>query len=99
MESHPNAGAMGVKMIDGKRKFSSGIEKRVPHPNGFFLENIGLTSLFHAPVFLADTTLDICFRPIHTIDILPGASCSSARKFWKKPDFYDEEFFMNGDRH
>ena len=46
MDSHPDAGALGVKMIDGKGNYLPESKRGLPTPRVAFYKIFGLTSLF-----------------------------------------------------
>ena len=46
MDSKPNAGAIGVKMVDGKGKFLPESKRSLPTPAVAFYKIFGLSSLF-----------------------------------------------------
>ncbi|NLI24882.1 MAG: glycosyltransferase [Bacteroidales bacterium] len=98
MESHPDAGAMGVKMIDGKGNFLPESKRGFPTPMVSFWKITGLTSLFpRSRIFGRYYLGHLPSDQIHSIDILPGAFMFIRKEALEKTGLLDEEFFMYGE--
>lgn len=98
MESHPDAGAMSVKMIDGKGNFLPESKRGFPTPLVSFWKITGLTSLFpHSRIFGRYYLGHLSSDQVQTIDILPGAFMFIRKEALEKTGLLDEEFFMYGE--
>lgn len=59
MDAHPEAGGLGIKMVDGKGNYLPESKRGFPTPWVAFCKIIGLTSLFPIVKFSHDTTWGI----------------------------------------
>ena len=74
MESHPEAGSMTVRMIDGKGTFLPESKRALPSPMVSFYKIFGLSRLFPRSKTFARYHLGhLDPNLIHSIEILPGA--------------------------
>ncbi|MFC6998648.1 glycosyltransferase family 2 protein [Rufibacter roseus] len=98
MEEHPEAGALGVKMMDGAGKFLPESKRGMPTPWVAFSKVFGLSALFpksatfnryHLGHLSADET--------HEVDILAGAYMFMRAEALDKVGLLDETFFMYGE--
>lgn len=98
MEAHPDAGGLGVKMIDGSGKFLPESKRGFPTPFVAFCKTFGLSSLFpksrrfnryHLGYLDQDET--------HEVDVLAGAFMLMRRSVLDKIGLLDEAFFMYGE--
>ncbi|NTW33033.1 MAG: glycosyltransferase [Bacteroidetes bacterium] len=98
MESHPDAGGLGVKMIDGKGKFLPESKRGLPTPSAAFYNIFGLSKLFpKSRVFGQYHLTYLDKNKIHNVDILSGAFMFLRRETLEKTGFLDETFFMYGE--
>ncbi len=98
MDAHPGAGAMGVKMTDGKGNFLPESKRAVPTPMVAFYKLSGLTALFpkskkFGRYYLGHLDKD---KP-HQIEILTGAFFFARKEALDKAGWFDEVFFMYGE--
>ena len=98
MEAHPEAGGVGVKMIDGEGRFLPESKRGFPTPWVSFCKIFGLSALFpYSRLFgryhLKYLSPDEC----HSIDILSGAFMFMRRETLDKSGLLDESFFMYGE--
>jgi O-antigen biosynthesis protein len=98
MDAHPKAGAMGVKMTDGRGKFLPESKRAVPTPMVAFYKLSGLTALFprskkFGRYYLGHLDKD---KP-HQIEILTGAFFFARKEALDKAGWFDEVFFMYGE--
>lgn len=98
MDSHPDAGGVGVKMLDGNGRFLPESKRGFPTPWVSFCKIFGLSALFpHSRLFgryhLKYLSPDEC----HQIDILSGAFMFMRRATLDKSGLLDESFFMYGE--
>ncbi len=98
MEAHPEAGAMGVKMIDGKGNFLPESKRALPTPSVAFFKIFGLSALFpHSPIFSRYHLGHLNTEKTHEIEILPGAFMFIRKEALEKTGLLDETFFMYGE--
>ncbi len=98
MDSHPGAGAMGVKMTDGKGRYLPESKRAVPTPMIAFYKLSGLTALFprsktFGRYYLGHLDKD---KP-HQIEVLTGAFFFARKEALDKVGWFDESFFMYGE--
>ncbi len=98
MESHPNAGALGVKMIDGAGKFLPESKRGFPNLWTSFCKLSGLSSLFKKSKRLNRYYLGhIDENEIAQIDVLCGAFMFMRKSVLDHVGLLDENFFMYGE--
>ena len=74
MDEHPDAGGLGVKMIDGNGEFLPESKRALPSPGVAFYKIFGLSRLFPKSRIFGRYHLGYLDRDkVHSIDILPGA--------------------------
>lgn len=98
LDSHPKAGGLGVKMIDGTGHFLPESKRGLPTPAVAFYKIIGLTRLFpRSRVFgryhLGHLPEDVAAP----IEILSGACMFLRKKTLDAVGLLDESFFMYGE--
>ncbi|RLD71272.1 MAG: glycosyl transferase family 2 [Bacteroidetes bacterium] len=98
MDSHPDAGAMGVKMIDGKGVYLPESKRALPTPEVSFYKMFGLASLFprskrFGKYYLGHLDKD----STHPVDVLAGAFMFLRKETLEKTGYLDESFFMYGE--
>jgi GT2 family glycosyltransferase len=94
-ESHPEAGALGVHMIDGSGKFLKESKRSFPSPLTSLYKMSGLTKLFPRSKAFARYYLgDLDENQNHEVDVLAGAFIMTPREIIKKLGGFDESFFM-----
>ncbi len=98
MDSHPEAGAMGVKMIDGKGRFLPESKRSLPKPSVAFYKIFGLSKLFPNSRIFGRYNLGFLSQDqIHEVDILPGAFMFLRKKTLQQTGILDEDYFMYGE--
>lgn len=98
MDEHPDAGGVGVKMIDGKGGFLPESKRSMPTPWVSFCKIFGLSALFpDSRVFGRYTLGYLSSDEIHAIDVLAGAYMLLRREALDKAGLLDENFFMYGE--
>lgn len=98
MDEHPEAGAIGVKMIDGKGKFLPESKRGLPTPMVAFYKVFGLSSIFPKSRQFGQYHLGyLSEEQTHSIDILAGAFMFMRKATLDKVGLLDEDFFMYGE--
>jgi GT2 family glycosyltransferase len=98
MDSHPDAGALGVKMVDGKGRFLPESKRGLPTPAVAFYKIFGLSRLFPRSRKFGQYHLGYLDRDkVHEVEILSGAFMLIRREVLDKVGLLDEEFFMYGE--
>ncbi len=98
LNEHPNAGGLGVRMIDGKGNFLPESKRGLPTPTVAFYKIFGLSTLF--PKSKKAGRYHLGFLPeneIHKVDILSGAFMLMRKEALDKVGLLDEAFFMYGE--
>lgn len=98
MDNKPQAGGLGVKMVDGKGKFLPESKRGLPTPEVAFYKIFGLSVLlpnskrfgrYHLGYLENDS--------IHEVDVLSGAFMLVRKEVMDKIGLLDESFFMYGE--
>ncbi len=98
MDSHPDAGGLGVKMIDGKGKFLPESKRSLPSPSVSFFKIFGFSSVFPKSRLFSKYHLGYLDRDkIHKVDVLAGAFMLLRKKVLDEIGLLDETFFMYGE--
>jgi GT2 family glycosyltransferase len=95
MESHPQSGALGVRMIDGSGRFLKESKRGFPTPGVSFCKLSGLTKIFPASKLFARYYLGhLKEKETHEVDVLSGAFMFVRKDVLDKTGGFDERFFM-----
>jgi len=98
MDQHPDAGGLGVKMIDGKGNFLPESKRGLPTPRVAFFKIFGLSRLFPKSRKFGRYHLSyLDAEEIHEIEILSGAFMLMRKTTLDKIGLLDEAFFMYGE--
>ncbi len=98
MDSHPEAGGLGVKMIDGKGNFLPESKRGLPTPWVAFYKIFGLSSFFKKSKKFARYHLGyLPENEINEIDVLAGAFMLMRKETLDKVGLLDEDYFMYGE--
>jgi GT2 family glycosyltransferase len=98
MESHPDAGALGVKMINGKGEFLPESKRALPTPMVSFYKMFGLSSLFPRSRRFGKYHLGhLDKEKTHKVEVLAGAFMFLRKETLDKTGLLDESFFMYGE--
>lgn len=98
MESHPDCGGLGIRMVDGKGNFLPESKRALPTPEVAFYKIFGLSWLFpgskrfgryHLTYLSNDET--------HEVEVLSGAFMLMRKEALDKVGLLDEDFFMYGE--
>lgn len=98
MDAHPDAGGLGVKMLDGKGRFLPESKRGLPKPSVAFYKIFGLSKLFpRSKVFGQYHLTFLDKEKTHQVDVLSGAFMLLRRETLDKAGLLDETFFMYGE--
>ncbi len=98
MDQHPDAGALGVKMIDGKGHFLPESKRSLPTPQVSFYKIFGLSSLFPGSRRFGKYHLSYLDKDeINEVDVLAGACMWLRKEAVEKVGMLDEDCFMYGE--
>lgn len=98
MDEHPNAGGLGVHMIDGKGNFLPESKRGLPKPMVAFYKIFGLSKLFPNSKRFGQYHLGhIGEDEISKIDVLSGAFMLMRKSALDKVGLLDEDYFMYGE--
>lgn len=93
-----NAGAVGVRMIDGSGNFLPESKRAFPSPLVSFYKLSGLSALFpKSSVFNKYALGNLPESEVHEVDVLCGAFIMAERKLLDNLTGFDEAFFMYGE--
>ncbi len=96
--AHPNAGGLGVKMIDGKGEFLPESKRSLPTPEVSFYKIFGLSSLFPKSKLFGKYHLGYLDKDSnHKVEILAGAFMMLRKSVLDEVGVLDEAFFMYGE--
>jgi GT2 family glycosyltransferase len=98
MDEHPEAGGLGVKMIDGKGEFLPESKRSLPTPLVSFYKMFGLSSLFpHSKRFSKYHLGYLDKEETHQVEVLAGAFMFMRKETLDQTGLLDETFFMYGE--
>ncbi len=98
IESHPEAGGVGVKMIDGAGNFLPESKRGFPSPLVAFYKTFGLSKIFPKSRKFNQYHLGYLDENVtHEVDVLSGAFMLVPKKVLTKTGYWDEDFFMYGE--
>lgn len=98
MDAHPEAGALGVKMIDGFGTFLPESKRGFPSPWNSFSKMSGLARLFPKNKLFGGYHLRYLDEDrINEVDVLSGAFMLLRKTALDKAGLLDETFFMYGE--
>ncbi len=98
MNQHPDAGGLGVRMLDGKGHFLPESKRGIPTPSVAFYKIFGLSSIF--PKSKKFGRYHLGYLPeteTNEIEILSGAFMLMRKETLDKVGLLDEDFFMYGE--
>jgi GT2 family glycosyltransferase len=98
MDTHPDAGGLGVYMIDGKGTFLPESKRGLPTPLVAFYKIFGLSALFPKSKIFGKYHLGYLDKEkTHEVEILSGAFMLMRKAALDKVGLLDEDFFMYGE--
>lgn len=98
MDEHPDAGGLGVKMLDGQGNFAPESKRGLPTPSVAFYKMFGLSKLFpHSRKFGKYHLTYLPENEVNEVDVLSGAFMLMRKSLLDKIGLLDETFFMYGE--
>ena len=98
MDTHPDAGCLGVKMIDGKGNFLPESKRGLPTPDVAFYKIFGLSALFPSSLRFGRYHLGFLDKDkTHQVDVISGAFMFLRKSVLDSIGLLDEDFFMYGE--
>lgn len=98
MDAHPEAGACGIRMIDGQGKFLPESKRGLPSPEVALYKMVGLNRLFPKSRKFGKYHLGYLSEfEINEIEVLAGAFMFMRKSALDKVGLLDEAFFMYGE--
>jgi GT2 family glycosyltransferase len=98
METHPDGGGLGVRMIDGRGQFLPESKRGLPTPWVAFTKAFGLARLFSKSKRFGHYHLGyLAEDETHEIEVLAGAFMWMRREALDEVGLLDEDFFMYGE--
>jgi GT2 family glycosyltransferase len=98
MDKHPQAGGLGVRMIDGAGIFLPESKRGFPSPWVAFAKSFGLARVFpKSPLFNHYHLGYLSETETHEVDVLSGAFMFLRRSVLDEVGLLDEAFFMYGE--
>lgn len=97
-ETHPEAGAIGVRMTDIRKKFLKESKRGLPDPSASFYKLFGLSAIFpRSKTFSKYYEGHLPEKENNPVDVLSGAFIMMRRDVFEKLNGFDERFFMYGE--
>ena len=97
-ESHTDAGAAGVRMLDEKGNFLKESKRGLPSPSTSFYKLFGLTAMFPASKTIGKYYQGhLPENENNPVDVLSGAFMMIKKEVFEKVNGFDESFFMYGE--
>ena len=98
MDKTPDAGALGVKMIDGKGHFLPESKRGLPTPKVAFYKMFGFATVFPKSKRFGQYHLGYLDKNnIHAVEVLAGAFMLLRKSVLDKIGLLDEDYFMYGE--
>lgn len=98
LDMHPQAGGLGVKMLDGTGKFLPESKRAFPSPEVAFYKAFGLSAMFPKSKIFGKYHLGfLSENETHEVEVLAGAFMMLRKTALEKTGMLDENFFMYGE--
>jgi GT2 family glycosyltransferase len=98
MKAHPEAGGLGLRMINGKGAFLRESKRGIPTPSAAFFKMSGLADLFPRNRIMATYHAGhLDDHSTQAVPILSGAFLLVRREVLKTTGSFDERFFLYGE--
>ena len=97
-QTHPDAGALGVRMLDGRGRFLKESKRSFPDPATSFYKLTGMSAVFpRSRVFARYHMGHLAEKENHEVDVLAGAYLMLPRRIMEQVGGFDEQYFMYGE--
>ena len=98
MDANPDAGGLGVRMVDGKGDFLPESKRSLPTPEVAFYKIFGLSSIFPRSKRFGKYHLGfLAENETNEVEVLSGAFMMMRKQTLDKVGLLDETFFMYGE--
>lgn len=98
LQQHPDAGALGTRMVDGSGSFLKESKRAFPSPLTSLYKLFGLAKLFpRSPHFSRYHLGHLAENENNEVDVLAGAFMMIRKKVLDETGGFDERFFMYGE--
>ncbi len=98
LESHSDAGALGIRMLDGSGRFLKESKRSFPSPLTSFYKLSGLAALFpKSKIFSKYHLGNLNEHQNHEVEVLAGAFMMIQKNILDQTGGFDESFFMYGE--
>lgn len=98
MKNHPDAGAMGVRMVNGQGRFLPESKRSLPTPATAFFKIFGFSSLFPGSRLFSRYYLPhVDYNETSVTEVIAGAFMFIRKEALLKAGLPDEDFFMYGE--
>ncbi|MEO7531705.1 MAG: glycosyltransferase, partial [Sediminibacterium sp.] len=98
IKQHPKAGALGLRMLDGKGKFLPESKRSFPSPWVSFFKLVGLSALFPASrIFNRYALGNLNEHTNHSVEVLAGACMLVKKELLLRLNGFDESYFLYGE--
>ena len=98
MDETPDAGGLGVKMVNGKGEFLPESKRGIPLPSVAFYKLFGLSKLFpNSHKFGSYHLTYLSNDEIHSVEVLAGAFMMLRKSVLDQIGLLDEDYFMYGE--
>lgn len=98
MDSTPDAGGLGVKMVNGKGEFLPESKRGIPFPAVAFYKLFGLSKMFpNSKKFGSYHLTYLSNDEIHSVEVLSGAFMLMRKSVLDQVGLLDEDYFMYGE--
>lgn len=98
MDETPDAGGLGVKMVNGKGDFLPESKRGLPLPSVAFYKIFGLAKIFKKSRRFGKYHLSyLDANKIHSVEVLSGAFMLLRKSVLDKTGILDEDYFMYGE--
>lgn len=98
LAAHKDAGALGIKMLDGRGRFLKESKRAFPSPMTSLYKLFGLSRLFPRSKLFSKYHLGhLNENENHEVDVLAGAFMMIKKEVLEKVGSFDEIFFMYGE--
>jgi len=97
-KSHKDAGALGIKMLDGRGQFLKESKRSFPAPITSLYKLFGLSKIFpRSKMFSKYHLSNLDENENHEVDVLAGAFMMIRKEVLEKVGGFDEIYFMYGE--